>query len=228
MKILHVADLHGHLPWYDWLAREARRFDLVVVAGDLIDLGVHAKLHPREQAQAISTVLRGFPVPLALCSGNHDQMPGNRDGWGLGENWLHGLRRPGRWIDGDRFTLGDVHFRCLPWGRPLLEAKEEREVWIVHAPANQTAPACSTTDLTDWGDFELGEVCRARRGPWLALCGHVHSPRAWHGRAGPTLVLNPGRGSGQDNPNRIEIDVALGSATWRPSGGEASSPVSLG
>ena len=38
MRILVVADLHYSLPQYDWLLAEAPRYDLVVIAGDHVDL----------------------------------------------------------------------------------------------------------------------------------------------------------------------------------------------
>jgi len=41
MKILLVADLHSQVRWYRWLLRVAPRFNVVVVAGDLIN-GHHA------------------------------------------------------------------------------------------------------------------------------------------------------------------------------------------
>ena len=38
MRALIVADLHYSLPQFDWLVDQAARFDLVVLAGDHLDL----------------------------------------------------------------------------------------------------------------------------------------------------------------------------------------------
>lgn len=37
MKILHLADLHMNSNWLGWVTEEASRFDLVVLAGDMLD-----------------------------------------------------------------------------------------------------------------------------------------------------------------------------------------------
>jgi len=39
MQCLFVADLHYSLPQFDWLLQAAKRYDLVVLAGDALDLG---------------------------------------------------------------------------------------------------------------------------------------------------------------------------------------------
>ena len=38
MKVLLVADLHYTLPQFDWLQQEGSSYDVVVIAGDLLDL----------------------------------------------------------------------------------------------------------------------------------------------------------------------------------------------
>jgi Icc-related predicted phosphoesterase len=38
MEILLLADLHGIAPWYRWVRTEAHQFDLVCIAGNLIDM----------------------------------------------------------------------------------------------------------------------------------------------------------------------------------------------
>jgi len=68
MKILIVADLHFRRDWYAWLTR--RKVDLVVIAGDLLDgFSPDGLLH---QMLELASWSKGFPLPLALCSGNHD------------------------------------------------------------------------------------------------------------------------------------------------------------
>ena len=55
MRILVVADLHYSLPQYDWLLAEAPRYDLVIIAGDHIDLS--SAVDGRAQILVISKYL---------------------------------------------------------------------------------------------------------------------------------------------------------------------------
>ena len=72
MKLLLTADLHYHLHWFRWLIEEAPNFDLVCIAGDLLDM--FKSEATIEQAREITRVIRELAdiVPVALCSGNHD------------------------------------------------------------------------------------------------------------------------------------------------------------
>ena len=38
MRLLAVADLHYSLPQFDWVLESAKDFDVVVLAGDLLEL----------------------------------------------------------------------------------------------------------------------------------------------------------------------------------------------
>jgi DNA repair exonuclease SbcCD nuclease subunit len=72
MKLLLTADLHFRVHWFRWLIEQARDFDLVCIAGDLLDMFNSA---PRTaQAREVRNLLRKLAdvVPVAICSGNHD------------------------------------------------------------------------------------------------------------------------------------------------------------
>jgi DNA repair exonuclease SbcCD nuclease subunit len=72
MKLLITADLHFRLNWFRWLIEQAPDFDLVCIAGDLLDM---FKSETRlEQAREITRLVRELAdrVPVAVCSGNHD------------------------------------------------------------------------------------------------------------------------------------------------------------
>jgi predicted MPP superfamily phosphohydrolase len=72
MKLLLTADLHFRLHWFRWLIEQAPDFDLVCIAGDLLDM---FKSETRlEQAREIRSLIRLLAdvVPVAVCSGNHD------------------------------------------------------------------------------------------------------------------------------------------------------------
>jgi Icc-related predicted phosphoesterase len=72
MKLLLTADLHYRIHWFRWLIEQAPSYDLVYIAGDLLDI---FKSQTRlEQAREITRLIREQAdlVPVALCSGNHD------------------------------------------------------------------------------------------------------------------------------------------------------------
>jgi hypothetical protein len=47
IKLLLTADLHFRVHWFHWLIEEVPDFDLVCIAGDLLDI-----FNPREQVGA--------------------------------------------------------------------------------------------------------------------------------------------------------------------------------
>jgi Icc-related predicted phosphoesterase len=72
MKLLITADLHFRTRWLRSLIEQAPDFDLVCIAGDLLDM---FKSESRlEQAREIRSLIRLLAdvVPVAVCSGNHD------------------------------------------------------------------------------------------------------------------------------------------------------------
>jgi Icc-related predicted phosphoesterase len=56
MKLLLTADLHCRIHWFRWLIEEAPNFDLVCIAGDLLDI---FKFETRtEQSREIAKLIR--------------------------------------------------------------------------------------------------------------------------------------------------------------------------
>ena len=56
MKLLITADLHFRIHWFRWLIEQAPSYDLVCVAGDLLDM---FKSETRlEQARQVSSLIR--------------------------------------------------------------------------------------------------------------------------------------------------------------------------
>lgn len=209
MRLLHCADLHGNDRWFDWLIKESPRFDLVCIAGDLLDVSPCRPIG--DQLEMVPAYLRKVMVPLAICSGNHDCLAG---GGARLEHaaWLQELRGPGVWVDGDQFELGGFGFRCIPWMSQELVAGVE-EIWVVHSPPDQTRTGI-VRGGADFGDFALGELCRSGLGPRLALSGHVHDPQAWHARVGRTWSLNPGYQERGNVPRHIEVELDRSRAFW--------------
>ena len=76
MRLLLVADLHYRLRQFDWLQHAATddrlAIDLVVIAGDLLDIRSAVPLDV--QAVAVTAQLRALAsaTPVLASSGNHD------------------------------------------------------------------------------------------------------------------------------------------------------------
>jgi Icc-related predicted phosphoesterase len=72
MKILITADLHYREHWFLWLLTRAKDYDLICIAGDLLDMFSY---EPRiVQASEVSRWIRELAklTHVAICSGNHD------------------------------------------------------------------------------------------------------------------------------------------------------------
>jgi predicted phosphodiesterase len=235
LRLLLVSDLHYTLPQLDWVVRAAPRHDLVVVAGDCLDI---ASAVPLEVQTAV--LLRYFALvrqgaPLAVGSGNHDLTGPDARGE-QAALWLPAARDSGVAVDGDTLDLADLRVSVFPWwdgplGRAAVEARMAREsaqrvahwVWVYHWPP-LGSPTC-WTGRRDYGDTELGGWID-RFAPDLVLTGHVHEPPfkpagAWADRRGRTWIFNAGRQIGPV-PAHIEIDLGAGRATWRSLMGEES------
>ena len=76
MKLLLTADLHFRIDWFQGLIGQAPNYDLVCIAGDLLDM-LDVK-STREQAREVTSLIRELAdlVPVAVCSGNHDNAGG--------------------------------------------------------------------------------------------------------------------------------------------------------
>src|SRR5258705_11505800 len=211
MRCLVVADLHYSLPQFDWLLSAAPHFELVIFAGDALDVG--SLVDFRAQIVVVRkylTLLSGI-TRVILCSGNHDLDERSTEGEKI-SRWVGEVRELGIACDGDSLTLGDPLFAVWPWwDGPLvkqrLEAQLEaaasgrpaRWIWVHHAP-----PANSPTSWGGkrfFGDVELVQWI-ARHQPSMVISGHVHqSPfiadGSWFDRLGDTWVFNtrlqPGR-----------------------------------
>ena len=72
MRCFFVADLHYSLPQFDWVLQAAGRYDVLVLAGDALDLGSIVDFRAqtlvvRKYLERLASVTR-----LIVYSGNHD------------------------------------------------------------------------------------------------------------------------------------------------------------
>ena len=228
LRILLVSDLHYTLPQLDWVVRSAPRFDLVVLAGDSLDIASTVPLEAQSVVILRYLELLKAAAPVVIASGNHDLTGPDAHGE-QAALWLSGARAMGVPTDGDSLVVGDTLITVCPWwdgplGRDALLARLQadaarrapRWLWVYHWPPLDSPT--SWTGKRHYGDSELGGWIR-RLAPDIVLTGHVHEPPfkpsgSWADRIGATWVFNAGRQIGPV-PAHIEIDLAGGSVTWR-------------
>jgi Icc-related predicted phosphoesterase len=228
MRILLVSDLHYALRQLDWVTSVAADYELVVVAGDLLDIA--SIVDPDAQiAVALEYLARiASKTTVVACSGNHDLSARNE----MDERaapWLDAARAAGVFVDGTRLDCEDLMVTVCPWWdgprtREVVDQQlredaalvgDRRWFWVYHAPPD--ASPTSWTGSRHYGDEEL-TAWIGRYQPDTVLCGHVHqspfvSGGAWFDRIGATAVFNAGQQPGP-TPTHIELDTGLGLARW--------------
>jgi len=227
VQLLLVSDLHYALPQLDWVVKVAPMFDLVVMAGDHLDLASSVPLDAQTIVIVEYLTLLREAGAVVVSSGNHDLTGPDANGE-QAALWLEQARGIGVPTDGESLLVGDTLVTICPWwdgaeGKAALEAQLAADagrrptcwVWVYHWP-----PAGSTTTWTGskfYGDPDLAEWIEQYR-PDIVLSGHVHQPPFkpqgnWADRVGNTWVFNPGRQTGPV-PATIELDLATGEASW--------------
>ncbi|WOH80822.1 metallophosphoesterase family protein [Bradyrhizobium sp. BEA-2-5] len=231
MRCLVVADLHYSLPQFDWLLAAAPQFDLVIFAGDALDIGSIVDF--RAQIVVVTKYLSRLAdlTRVIFCSGNHDLDERNPEGEKIAR-WVAGIREFGIACDGDSLVIGDTMFTVCPWwDGPLVKARideqlrtaaampHRRWIWAHHAP-----PADSPTSWGGkrfFGDVELVQWIMQYQ-PSMVISGHVHqSPfitgGSWFDRLGQTWVFNTGLQPGRP-PTCIVLDLDADKAFWLAAG----------
>ncbi|MCC6356044.1 MAG: metallophosphoesterase [Verrucomicrobiae bacterium] len=231
-KILSVGDLHADRAWYEWLRRQAPRFDLVCLPGDLSDFLVGPRRLPAQRRRILNELaqLAAGGTPVAVAEGNHDAVD---PGWLCPTTGMESVLWPGASAAisaGSRrliITLcPDTHFggdesdravaRLFASGAKIRD--EEGLPWLVlhHEPPDAT-PIC--TDAIGSGQL-AGLVMRHQ--PNLVICGHIHQAPFmrpvgnWYHRIGHTLLVNTGQMAKRRWPCHLLIDGD--SVTWRAPG----------
>jgi Icc-related predicted phosphoesterase len=227
MKALIVADLHYSLRQFDWLLSVAPDYDLVIIAGDLLDLAGHCDLDVQIVVVAKYLARISRHTRLVTCSGNHDGDIRNEADEHVAE-WLQEVREDQLHVDGESVELAVGLVTICPWwdGPVSREAVErmlacvaprapDAWIWVYHGPPDQAAVSWTGTGFQ--GDRFLNRLIE-RFGPSMVISGHIHSSPfraggSWIDRVGETWVLNPGRQLGEV-PAFIGMDLAAGCAEW--------------
>jgi Icc-related predicted phosphoesterase len=235
MRCLVVADLHYSLPQFDWVLNAASHFDVVIIAGDALDIG--SVVDFRAQIVVVRKYLQmlASKTRVLLCSGNHDLDERDETGEKI-SRWIGNIGNLGISHDGDSLTIGDTFFTICPWwdgprvkeqiGVQLQQAAAAhrgRWIWIHHAPAANSPT--SWGGARTFGDAELVQWIESYK-PDMVLSGHVHqSPfiknGSWFDRIGDTWVFNVGQQFGRP-PAHIMLDLDNDRAYWFSAAGEES------
>ncbi len=237
MRLLLASDLHYRLPQFDWILKQANDVDVVVLAGDLLDLSSAVPL----EAQIV--VLQRFVAELsgrttvAVGSGNHDLTSRNTHDEKAAA-WIEAMADDAV-VDWASIDLGDVRLTVCPWWdgpetrldveRLLAEHAEDRPttwVWVYHFPPAEAA--VSWIGSRHIGDPDLNTWI-SRFAPDLVLTGHIHNSPfveggSWLAHVGDCPVLNVGAQPGPIPPHAF-IDIADGSASWWSPYGQATEPL---
>ena len=227
MKCLLAADLHYDLRKFDWVVEASSHVDVVVLAGDHLDLS--SLVERPAQALVVEKYFRRIRdrKTLLVCSGNHDLDSQDANGE-LTANWITSTRRFGVPTDGDSPLIDDTLFTVCPWwdGAHAREkiaehlsrdaaSRPARWVWVNHAPPKDSPT--SWNGKRSFGDSELRSWIEDYQ-PDMVLSGHVHqSPFAkggsWADRIGRTWVFNAGHQLGPF-PSYVVVDTAADGAYW--------------
>jgi Icc-related predicted phosphoesterase len=227
MTWLVVSDLHYALRQYDWVASVAPDFDVVVIAGDLLDIRSAVPIEAQKVAVAAQVARIGDRGTVVIASGNHD-LDGRDSAGEKAARWLQTTRASAVHVDGDSVDVGATRFRPCPWwdgpnGRDELEKQlvdESRSVpgdwaWVYHAPP--AGSPLSWDGRREFGDEVLGGWIEKLR-PRFVFTGHIHQAPftdagGWYDRVADTWLFNPGRQPGPV-PAHIVIEPATGDCTW--------------
>ncbi|NIP38349.1 MAG: phosphohydrolase [Candidatus Dadabacteria bacterium] len=227
MKCLIVSDLHYRLNHYDWVLKESANFDLVVIAGDLLDVGSIAS--PKAQITVVTKYLSKLSknTKIIVCSGNHDLDARNPSGEKYAR-WVFKINDLGIPSDGNDISLNGSIFTILPWwdGPELLSKIEEHLakdsdtikdnwIWIYHTPSDKSQTSWDGKKFN--GDENLNKWIKIYN-PYMVISGHCHlSPfkndGSWIDRVNSTWVFNPGMQIGPF-PTHIILDTKLNRAAW--------------
>ena len=233
MKLIFLADLHFSLKQFDWLVAHAGEYDLIVIGGDLLDLG--SSLDIDTQIPVIEKYFSRITkiCKLAISSGNHDGDSRNAGDESIAL-WLQESRCEGLYVDGDSFDLQDTRITLCPWwdgelSRSEIDTQLEKEaalvrgrwIWIHHAPPEGANTSWSGRKFI--GDEFLRKWID-RFQPDMVLSGHIHNapfsePGSWTDKIGRTWVFNAGKQSGSQ-PTTLTIDLEAMTAEWNSAWGK--------
>ncbi len=227
MKLLIVADLHYALPQFDWLLDAASRYDMIIIAGDLLDTA--SSVDAGAQIVVVLSYLKRIRqrATLIVCSGNHD-LDALSPAGEKHADWMRAISALSIPTDGDTVMIGAAMLSvCAWWDGPetqnaiaaQLDAAATRPrdswIWVYHAPPVDSP--VSWSGHRHFGDTALSAWI-ARYRPDIVFSGHVHEAPfvrngSWVDQIGDTWLFNAGRQIGPV-PASISLDLDRREALW--------------
>ena len=226
MKLLITADLHFRLHWFRWLIEQAPDFDLVCIAGDLLDM---FKSETRmEQAREITRLVRELAaiVPVAVCSGNHDNAGrlASHDRASVYE-WFIDLGTHRNIItDGSTRKLENLIVTAIPYHC----SRQEKSIWLDRGSTIRTQTGMpwivlhhvppKTGSGVSGEESEAAGLLAAYR-PDYFVSGHDHAfpyttRQSWKQKLGESRLLVAGQLLGAPFPNHIKLNTGSGELSW--------------
>ena len=227
MRVLLVSDLHYALPHFDWVLEQSPDFDLVVLAGDQLDLSSSVPLESQIVVIRTYAARISQQTSVVMCSGNHDLTARNQHDE-KNAPWIEAASQDGVACDWTTIDEGDLRITVCPWWDgpktkndvdALLakdaENRPRRWIWIYHYPPDGLP--VSWVGRRHIGDTDLNHWIETHQ-PDLVLTGHIHdSPfldgGSWLARLGDSWVINAGSQRGPA-PAHAMIDTDTGTAEW--------------
>jgi Icc-related predicted phosphoesterase len=240
MKCLLVSDLHYTLKQLDWVDRVATDFDLVIMAGDHLDIASAVALEAQIVVMLKYLQRVGSRAKLLVSSGNHDLNARDAHGEKVAR-WMTRARQLGVAVDGEAVEIGGTLFTVCPWWdgpetQKAVDAQLARDAerpkqawcWVYHAPPSDSPTSWNGT--RHFGDDALVTWIRRYR-PAMVFAGHIHqSPfregGSWVDRLEDTWIFNAGRQIGPV-PTHVIVDTDAGRAMWFSLAGNEMVPLGL-
>jgi Icc-related predicted phosphoesterase len=227
MQFLLVSDLHYALKQYDWTVAVASAFDVVVIAGDHLDIA--SCVDGGVQIVVILKYLKRLMgcTRILVSSGNHDLDVRDDSGEKVAR-WMNKVRQMGIPTDGDTVMLDSTLVTICPWwdgpnAKQAVQAQIERDaakprrswVWVYHAPP-YGSPTC-WDGKQFYGDTALVTWIETYK-PDIVFAGHIHQAPfmqagSWADRIGSTWVFNCGKQIGP-TPTHVIVDTEAREAAW--------------
>lgn len=113
MRSLLVSDLHFTLPPLNWVIDAGPDYDLVVVAGDNLNIGSPVPLDAQSMVLLNYFDILDGATMVAASSGNHD-LTGPDAAGEQSALWLAEARAAGIPTDGDSLAVGDTLVTICP------------------------------------------------------------------------------------------------------------------
>ena len=114
MRVLLVSDLHYALPHFDWVLEQSPDFDLVVLAGDQLDLSSSVPLESQIVVIRTYAARISQQTSVVMCSGNHDLTARNQHDE-KNAPWIEAASQDGVACDWTTIDEGDIRVTVCPW-----------------------------------------------------------------------------------------------------------------